>query len=70
MDRNTCEILITSLVFSHMDNASSILTGVTESVISKLQLVQNWVAKLVLIRTKVEQFHPGFEGSALIAYIT
>ena len=52
MDRQTCEILVYSLVISHLDYANGILTGASESVIRDLQRVQNWAAKLILKRKK------------------
>ena len=37
LDQATCEILIHSLVMSHLDYANIILFGVTDKVINKLQ---------------------------------
>ena len=52
LDQATCAILIHSLVMSHLDYANIILFGMTEKVISRLQRVQNWVAKVILIKSK------------------
>ena len=43
-----CQVLIHSLVFSHLDYCNSLLYGLPECVIGKLQMVQNIAAKLVL----------------------
>ena len=43
-----CQVLIHSLVFSHLDYCNSLLFGLLECVIFKLQRVQNIAAKLVL----------------------
>ena len=43
-----CQVLIHSLVFSHLDYCNSLLYGLPECVIGKLQWVQNIAAKLVL----------------------
>ena len=43
-----CQVLIHSLVFSHLDYCNSLLYGLPECVIGKLQRVQNIAAKLVL----------------------
>ena len=43
-----CQMLIHSLVFSHLDYCNSLLYGLPECVIGKLQRVQNIAAKLVL----------------------
>ena len=43
-----CQVLIHSLVFSHLDYCNSLLFGLLECVICKLQRVQNIAAKLVL----------------------
>ena len=43
-----CQVLIHSLVFSHLDYCNSLLYGLPECVIGKLQWVQNIAAKLLL----------------------
>ena len=43
-----CQVLIHSLVFLHLDYCNSLLFGLPECVICKLQRVQNIAAKLVL----------------------
>ena len=57
INQETCEILVYSLVISHLDYANGILTGVSECVPNELQRVQNWVAKLILQRKKKRQFN-------------
>ena len=44
----TCQVLIHSLVFSHLDYCNSLLYGLPECVIGKLQWVQDIVVKLLL----------------------
>ena len=48
LDASSCETLVLSLVMSHIDYSNSILYGLPEVLISKLQRVQNMCAKLVL----------------------
>ena len=43
-----CQVLICSFVFSHLDYCNSLLYGLPECVIGKLQRVKNIAAKLVL----------------------
>ena len=43
-----CQVLIHSLVFSHLAYCNSLLYGLPECVIGKLQQVQNIAAKLLL----------------------
>ena len=54
LDQAICEILIYSLVMSHLYYANIILFGATNKVISRLQRVQNWVAKVILIKSKYD----------------
>ena len=49
-----CQVLIHSLVFSHLDYCNSLLFGLPESVICKIQRVQNIAVKLVLNLGKSE----------------
>ena len=48
LSMEACQVLIHSLIFSHLDYCNSLLYGLLECVIGKLQWVQNIVAKLVL----------------------
>ena len=48
LGQHTRTSLFCSLVLSHIDYANAVLTGIAENVLHKLQLVQNWAAKLVL----------------------
>ena len=54
LDQVTCEILVHSLVMSHLDYANIILFGVTDKLINKPQRVQNWVAEVILIKSKYD----------------
>ena len=54
LDQATCEILIHLLVTSHLHYANIILFGATDKVISRLQRVQNWVAKVILTKSKYD----------------
>ena len=45
---DACQVLIHSLVFSYLDYCNSLLYGLPECVVRKLQRVQNIAAKLVL----------------------
>ena len=47
----TCETLIHSLVLSHLDYMNIILFGATDKVINKLQRVQKWAVKVILIKS-------------------
>ena len=46
----TWEILIHSLVMSHLNYTNIILFGVIDKVINKLHRVQNWVGKVILMK--------------------
>ena len=54
LDQATCEILIHSLVMSHLDYVNIILFGVTDKVISRLQRVQNWAVMVILTKPKYD----------------
>ena len=45
---DACQVLIHSLVFLHLDYCNSLLYGLPECVIRKLQRVQNIAVKVVL----------------------
>ena len=49
-----CQVLIRSLVFSHLDYCNSLLFGLLDCVIRKLQCVQNIAAKLLLNQGKLD----------------
>ena len=48
INRESCEILVCSLVLSHLDYGNSLLQGCTNIVLNKLQIIQNCTAKVVL----------------------
>ena len=52
IDQKTCEILMFSLVLSHLDYSNGILFRSSDYILKLLQKVQNWVAKLTLQRKK------------------
>ena len=52
LDQSSCEILISSLVMSHLDYANGILYGLPHQTLKKIQRVQNMAAKLILKRSK------------------
>ena len=52
IDRETCQILVSHLVMSHLDYCNGILTGCHEYVVKILQRVQNMAAKVVLNQSK------------------
>ena len=54
LDLKTAKLLASALVLSHLDYANSILCGLPNSTINKLQHVQNWAAKVVLKQTKYD----------------
>jgi hypothetical protein len=54
IDIDTAKTLACSLVLSHLDYANSILCGLPDTSIRKLQRIQNWAAKVVLRCGKYE----------------
>ena len=48
LDRDTCKLLIHSMVMSHIDYANGLLAGATELVLGMYQRIQNSAAKVVL----------------------
>ena len=48
LTKEACETLIVGLVISHLDYANSMLIGIPECELKRLQRVQNIAAKLVL----------------------
>ena len=53
VNQEVFEILVCSLVLSHLDYANSILIGAPNTSLQRLQIVQNWAAKLVLKRKNI-----------------
>ena len=66
LDQATCEILIHSLVMSHLNYVNIILFGVTDKVISRLQRVQNWAAKEILTKSN---YISSFEGRKTLHWL-
>ena len=54
LTKEATEILVLSLVISHLDYCNVILYGIAQSEICKMQRIQNMCAKLVLHRTKYD----------------
>ena len=52
-DRKTCELLVCSLVLTHLDYSNRILFSCADNVIQKLQCVQNFAAKVVLQKGRI-----------------
>ena len=52
IDLDTAKLLASSLVLTHLDYSNSILSGLPNKSILKLQRIQNWAAKVVLYRDK------------------
>ena len=52
LDRETWELLIHSLVMSHIDYANGLLAGATELVLGMYQRIQSFTAKVVLNHSK------------------
>ena len=49
---DTAKLLATSLVLTHLDYSNSILSGLPHKSIARMQRLQNWAAKVVLLRDK------------------
>ena len=54
LDRSATEILLLSLVISHLDYCNAILYGIAVSELQKMQRIQNMCAKLILNRSKYD----------------
>ena len=67
LTQSAAEILVLSTVVSHLDYCNSILAGLPNSEIKRMQRVQNIAAKLVLGKSKFPQLFGMFAGTALAA---
>ena len=54
IDTKTATTLTSSLVLSHLDYSNSVLCGLPDNTIRKLQRVQHWAAKVVLYLSKYD----------------
>jgi len=54
LTQDVTQILVLSLVISHLDYCNDMLFGILESELQKLQRIQNMCAKLVLQRGKYD----------------
>ena len=61
LTQEATQVLVSSLVMSHIDYANSLLMGLPQCDIQKLQTIQNMAAKLTLRRTKY--------NSCMVAFI-
>ena len=52
LERESCMILICSLVLSHLDYSNCCLFGISEYLITKMQCIQNYAAWVVLMKNK------------------
>ena len=58
LDRDNCERLVHAFISSKLDSWNSILTGLPDKEISKLQRVQNAAARLIVGSAKNEHMSP------------
>ena len=54
LDEKSCKLLVSNLVITPMDYANSVLFGIPDTELNRLQRIQNMAAKLVLGRNKFE----------------
>ena len=60
--------LVTSLVLSRLDYCNAVLAGTSKKFLSRLQVVQNNAARLILKKEKFNQCDSPPEGVALVTY--
>ena len=53
LSMEACKVLVLGLVMSHIDYSNSILYGISNQEIQKMQRIQNICAKLVLRKTDI-----------------
>jgi len=58
LDFDTCHNVIRSLILSRLDYGNILLVGSNATVISRLQLLQNWAAKLIFHASKRDHATP------------
>ena len=61
IDKESCEILVCSLVLSHLDYGNSLLQGCTNIVLNKIQIIQNFAAKVLLDEPRLYNSMTGFQ---------
>ena len=66
LDKPTLQILINSLVFSKLYYCSSVWAGTTKANIAKLQLVQNFPARLLSGKRKFDHISPTLKQLKLL----
>ena len=58
LDRHTAEIVVHALITSRLDYCNSVLFGVSEGLIQRLQMVQNSAARIVTMSCKRQHITP------------
>ena len=58
LSRDTCEILVHSLIFSQIDYCNGLLYGLPKSSIAKMQRIQNYAARLICLKPKFCRITP------------
>ena len=48
LDKESCEVLVCSLVLSHLDYATGNLYGIADYLLKRMQRIQNYVARVIL----------------------
>ena len=48
LDKESCEVLVCSLVLSHLDYTNGNLYGVANYLLKRMQRIQNYVARIIL----------------------
>ena len=72
LTKSTCNILVMSLVMSHIDYANSILINLPDCVLGQMQRVQDIVAKIVMGKSKYDsctQCHKALHWLPIKAHI-
>ena len=58
LDYNTCNDIVRSLVLSRLDYGNVLLMGANAKQIARLQVLQNWAAKLIFFAAKKDHASP------------
>ena len=61
-DRKTLQIIINSLVFSKLYYCSTVWTGTSQQNINKLQLIQNFAARIMTGKRKYDHIYSSIKG--------
>ena len=68
LDYNICNDIVRSLVLSRFDYGNVLLMGANAKQIARLQVLQNWAAKLIFCVAKKDHASPHFETTALATH--